>query len=210
MADEPNNSLLFVGYQSALSLGSKIQRGMRELPILGDDGKMKTLNILSLAAIIAGAIAGGGGTTSQAVATTAMAASETLALKYTREMEQEADQNGLHTLVRAGYDPNGLLTFLSRLSKISGSMPKIPTHLATHPDTENRIAFLQNILQIEPRPEVSLKPTADFKRIQMRAFVEEREPHVAVSHFESVINANPGCERIPRVGARAAEDGAIR
>lgn len=45
MADEPNNSLLFVGYQSALSLGSKIQRGMRELPILGDDGKMKTLNI---------------------------------------------------------------------------------------------------------------------------------------------------------------------
>lgn len=45
MADEANNSLLFVGYQSALSLGSKIQRGMKELPILGDDGKMKTLNI---------------------------------------------------------------------------------------------------------------------------------------------------------------------
>jgi len=45
MADEPNNALLFVGYQSALSLGSKLQRGMKELPILGDDGKMKTLNI---------------------------------------------------------------------------------------------------------------------------------------------------------------------
>ncbi|MFN7991811.1 MAG: beta-CASP ribonuclease aCPSF1 [Candidatus Micrarchaeia archaeon] len=45
MADDPNNALLFVGYQSALSLGSKIQRGMKELPILGDDGKMKTLNI---------------------------------------------------------------------------------------------------------------------------------------------------------------------
>jgi KH/beta-lactamase-domain protein len=45
MADEPNNALLFVGYQSALSLGSKIQRGMKELPILGDDGKTKTLNI---------------------------------------------------------------------------------------------------------------------------------------------------------------------
>ncbi len=45
MADDPNNTLLFVGYQSALSLGSKLQQGMKELPILGDDGKMKTLNI---------------------------------------------------------------------------------------------------------------------------------------------------------------------
>ncbi|VVC02920.1 Ribonuclease J [Candidatus Bilamarchaeum dharawalense] len=45
MADNPNNTLVFVGYQSALSLGSKIQQGMKELPILGDDGKMKSLNI---------------------------------------------------------------------------------------------------------------------------------------------------------------------
>ncbi len=45
MADNPNNTLVFVGYQSALSLGSKIQRGMKEIPMLGDDGKMKTLNI---------------------------------------------------------------------------------------------------------------------------------------------------------------------
>jgi KH/beta-lactamase-domain protein len=45
MADDPNNTLVFVGYQSALSLGSKIQQGMKEIPILGDDGKMKSLNI---------------------------------------------------------------------------------------------------------------------------------------------------------------------
>lgn len=45
MADDAKNSLAFVGYQSALSLGSKVQQGMKEVPILGDDGKMKTLNI---------------------------------------------------------------------------------------------------------------------------------------------------------------------
>ena len=45
MADDERNTLAFVGYQSALSLGSKIQQGMKEVPILGDDGKMKTLNI---------------------------------------------------------------------------------------------------------------------------------------------------------------------
>lgn len=45
MADEAKNALVFVGYQSALSLGSKLQQGMKEVPILGDDGKMRTLNI---------------------------------------------------------------------------------------------------------------------------------------------------------------------
>lgn len=45
MADDPKNTLIFAGYQSALSLGSKIQRGMKEVPILADDGKMKSLKI---------------------------------------------------------------------------------------------------------------------------------------------------------------------
>ncbi len=45
MADDPKNSLVFVGYQSSLSLGSKIQQGIKEVPVLGDDGKMKSLNI---------------------------------------------------------------------------------------------------------------------------------------------------------------------
>ncbi|MBI5223773.1 beta-CASP ribonuclease aCPSF1 [Candidatus Micrarchaeota archaeon] len=45
MADDPKNTLIFVGYQSSLSLGSKIQQGLKEVPILGDDGKMKALQI---------------------------------------------------------------------------------------------------------------------------------------------------------------------
>lgn len=45
MADDPNNTLVFVGYQSSLALGSKIQQGMKEVPILGDDGKTKLLKI---------------------------------------------------------------------------------------------------------------------------------------------------------------------
>ena len=44
MAGDEKNTLIFVGYQSALSLGAKIQQGMRELPIY-EDGKLKTLKI---------------------------------------------------------------------------------------------------------------------------------------------------------------------
>lgn len=45
MADDEKNTLIFVGYQSSLSLGHKIQNGLKEVPILGDDGKTKLLKI---------------------------------------------------------------------------------------------------------------------------------------------------------------------
>ena len=45
MADDEKNALIFVGYQSALSLGAKIQRGLKEVPVLGEDGRTKTLEI---------------------------------------------------------------------------------------------------------------------------------------------------------------------
>ncbi|MCX6778444.1 MAG: beta-CASP ribonuclease aCPSF1 [Candidatus Micrarchaeota archaeon] len=43
MAPEPKNKLVFVGYQSALSLGRKVQQGNKEIPILGDDGKLQSI-----------------------------------------------------------------------------------------------------------------------------------------------------------------------
>ncbi len=45
MADNEKNTIIFVGYQSSLSLGHKIQTGIREVPLLGDDGKTKLLKI---------------------------------------------------------------------------------------------------------------------------------------------------------------------
>lgn len=45
MAEDEKNTLIFVGYQSPLSLGHKIQRGMKEIPLMGDDGRTKIMNI---------------------------------------------------------------------------------------------------------------------------------------------------------------------
>jgi hypothetical protein len=39
-------------------------------------------------------------------------------MKYIREMENDPDQSGLHYLVKAGYDPNGMMTFLNRIMRI--------------------------------------------------------------------------------------------
>lgn len=45
MAEDEKNTLVFVGYQSALSLGNKIQNGAKEIPIVGENGRAKTLKI---------------------------------------------------------------------------------------------------------------------------------------------------------------------
>jgi predicted Zn-dependent protease len=154
--------------------------------------KSKRLNIASMVAILAAMLAGGGGAGSQAGATMAMATTEALALKYTREMETDADQNGLHLLTKAGYDPNGMITLFNRLQKVSLAMaPNIPAYLLTHPAVENRISLLENLLQMGTKPTGPFRTIGNFRRIQTKVFAEDREPHVAVAHFQSLIDANP-------------------
>ncbi len=45
MAENQNNSLIFVGYQGEGSLGRKIQGGLKSLPMTDENGKTKALNI---------------------------------------------------------------------------------------------------------------------------------------------------------------------
>ena len=45
MAQDERNTLIFVGYQSALSLGRKLQNGLKELPVPNSSGKTDTLKI---------------------------------------------------------------------------------------------------------------------------------------------------------------------
>jgi len=154
--------------------------------------RMKRINIASMVAVLAAMLAGGGGAGSQAAATMAMATAEALALKYTREMEVDADQNSLNYLIKAGYDPNGIISFLNKIVRMSLALaPKIPSYLSTHPAAEDRLSLLQNLLQIKQRPAGLFRTIPNFKRIQIKAFVEEREPHVAVTHFQSFVDANP-------------------
>lgn len=154
--------------------------------------RSKRLNIASMAAIIAGVLLGGGGKASEAAAMTAMAATEALTLKYTREMEVEADQNGLNYAIRAGYDPNGLIAFMNKIYKLSlTSGPRVPTYLSTHPAIEDRIALMENLLQAGFRPTGPFKKFEPYRKIQAKAFVEEREPHVVVNHFHSLVDSNP-------------------
>ena len=94
-------------------------------------------------------------------------------------------------MIKAGYDPNGMINFFKRIQKVSLEMaPNIPAYLLDHPALENRISLLENILLMGPKPTGPFKTFGNFKRVQVKAFVEEREPHVAITQFQSLIDAN--------------------
>ena len=45
LAENPNNTLLFVGWQSETSLGRRIQNGWKEIPVPTDNGRMTTVEL---------------------------------------------------------------------------------------------------------------------------------------------------------------------
>jgi len=57
--------------------------------------------------------------------------------QFTREAEAEADAFAVEVLPLAGYDPNGLVTFFETMQAHGGA--QVPTFLASHPTTGNRI-----------------------------------------------------------------------
>lgn len=65
-------------------------------------------------------------------------------LPYSRQHETEADELGLYFMAMAGYDPREAPLLWGRMQLLgSGGVPEF---LSTHPDTQNRIDYLNKIM----------------------------------------------------------------
>ncbi len=79
-----------------------------------------------------------------AVMTGGMGAGQTIALKYTREMEAEADKYGVATCERAGYYGGGSAEFLKKIAA-TGDEKMVPLYLLTHPYSEDRVMTIRQM-----------------------------------------------------------------
>jgi len=113
--------------------------------------KSQKLNIAMLAAIIAGAFLGGGGEASAAIAAFSVAGATSMTLKYQREHEEEADRLGIGYLVDTGYYPAAMVEFLKIMKQYEFFSKTIPSYLQTHPGTDDRIFYLDSLLQTQYR-----------------------------------------------------------
>lgn len=80
-------------------------------------------------------------------------ADELRSLTYSRSLEKEADMRGLKILTDRGIDPNGFLDLFERLK--TGSSLEVPEFLASHPDLDNRIAYIKESskqVRVKPQP----------------------------------------------------------
>ena len=71
-------------------------------------------------------------------------------LSFSRDAEREADRVGFDTLNRAGFDPQGLVSFFERIQRAGRVYESAaPSYLRTHPLTTERIADMQARVQAE-------------------------------------------------------------
>ncbi len=68
---------------------------------------------------------------------------------YTQDAEEEADAMAVKTMVKAGYDPNALITMLQTLQAEAAGGLQAPQFLLSHPATSERIQDVSYLIRQE-------------------------------------------------------------
>jgi predicted Zn-dependent protease len=90
-------------------------------------------------------------------------------LKFSRNIETEADKLGAQYLWAAGYDPNNFLSFFEKLEKKEKHKPGTLSKLfGTHPPTPDRIVKVHDLLARFPDRDEYTVSTSEFSRVKSR------------------------------------------
>ena len=87
--------------------------------------------------------------------------------KFNREEESEADMFGFYNAIRAGYDPQGLIATLGRLSKFTGNPTLVEGLLMNHPLPRERVQALREELKQNPPPTGLEKDSLAFRAAKL-------------------------------------------
>ncbi|HEX7534645.1 MAG TPA: M48 family metalloprotease [Syntrophales bacterium] len=153
--------------------------------------KSQKVGMATLAAVLAGAFLGGGGDLTAAVASFSLATATTLSLKYSREHEEEADRLGMSYLVSAGYDGKAMLDFMKLMRRYEFYSSKIPSYFLTHPGTEERISYIDALLQTTYTQKGRNSIIGNLKRIQTILMFGEKNPDTSLHYFQNDLQKNP-------------------
>ena len=87
-------------------------------------------------------------------------------MDYSRELETEADNNGLKIMLLNHVDPQGMLALLNILKNESVEQPALMKYLSTHPDTQARIDNIAANPGIHAGSQANQMLEESFKRLQ--------------------------------------------
>ncbi len=154
--------------------------------------KMDMANIAAVAGMILAA-AFGGGQGAAAGASLAQAAQSTASLHYSRQFEREADRNAIRLVVRAGFDPNGMLAVFKRFQAIARlNAANLPPYFYTHPLPVERIYEVEGwikALHVRPRTRPRLRMGFDLARVTAR--LRTQKPDLVIADQAAKVRRNP-------------------
>jgi predicted Zn-dependent protease len=129
--------------------------------------QQKKIGLATLAAVILGVFAGDP-RIAGAMLTGSMATAQTMALKYSRDDENDADNYGFKIMSRAGFDPKYMVDLLDKLRRWgSFGSEGVPAYMQTHPLTGDRMSHIEDLLhQYADQGPWPRKTSDDFRRFQ--------------------------------------------
>ena len=148
--------------------------------------QQKKIGLATMAAALLSIFAGDPRVTS-AVMSGSMATAQTMALKYSREDEDDADNYGFKTMSRAGFDPKYMVDLLDKLRRWgSFGSEGAPAYMQTHPLTGDRIAHMENLMhQYAAQGPWPRQSSDEFRRFQTLILTKYGNPQRARNRFQT-------------------------
>jgi len=114
-----------------------------------------------------GAVIGDGGAGAMATRAAAGLAANGFMLKFSRDDEREADEEGLRIMQRAGYDPRGMAEFMALLAAQQQRNPgAVEQFLSSHPAPAERVQEIQRIAATLPKS--GRRDSQQFQQVKQR------------------------------------------
>lgn len=149
----------------------------------------KATSTIGLAALLASlmVVAAGNSDAGMAAIPAIQAAAIESSLRFSRDMEIEADRIGMQNLVYSGFDPYAMPGMFEQMLKTTRYRSKVPEFLLTHPVTESRIADSASRAQKFPQKHVDYDKNYQLMRARVMMRFES-SPAQAVKRFVNEID----------------------
>lgn len=94
---------------------------------------------------------------------------------YSQEAEEDADRTAIEYMVKAGYNPVGMLTFIEKLAREEAYNPIDPGVFRTHPLTRNRASYITSELKRRNIPINRRQVTSEAKALVKEVTIDEKK-----------------------------------
>ena len=165
-----------IGHVVKRHLAGRLEKGM-------------VINVASIAVALA-SLALGGGAATQALMTGSLAAGQSANLHFSRKDEEEADLLAYGWMKELQRNPEGQKTMLDTMRRVSRyRSEKLPQYLLTHPNPEDRLNYVEALIEID-KEKLAVLPEKDefeFLRFKYRIMAQSTDAFSLREYLSSVM-----------------------